>query len=89
MYLEDLFVPPAHRGQGVGFALLRALARLAVEQGCARMEWSVLDWNQLAIDFYESLGATPLSGWTTYRLTGDALAQLGASDTAEARGEGT
>ncbi len=73
LYLEDLFVEPEHRGRGHGKALLLALARLAVERGCARMEWSVLDWNQPAIDFYKKLGAVPLDEWTQYRLTGEAL----------------
>jgi GNAT superfamily N-acetyltransferase len=73
LYLEDLFVRPAFRRRGVGRALLVQLARLAVERGCGRFEWSVLDWNQPAIDFYRSLGAEPLSDWTVFRLTGDAL----------------
>ncbi|HUR42303.1 MAG TPA: GNAT family N-acetyltransferase [Verrucomicrobiae bacterium] len=77
IYLEDLFVEPALRGQGIGKALLRAVARLAVERGCGRFEWSVLDWNQPAIDFYRSLGAKPMSDWTIYRVTGEALARLG------------
>ncbi len=76
LYLEDLFVPPEHRQGGVGRALLRALARIAVRDGCARMEWSVLDWNQLAIDFYESLGARPMTEWTTFRLTDEPLRRL-------------
>jgi len=77
VYLEDLFVMPEHRGRGVGRALLRELARLAVERGCGRLEWSVLDWNRDAIGFYERLGARPNSEWTVYRLTGEALASLG------------
>jgi GNAT superfamily N-acetyltransferase len=77
IYLEDLFVVPEQRGHGVGRALLRELARIAVERGCGRLEWSVLDWNQDAIGFYERLGATPNSEWTVYRLTGEALAELG------------
>lgn len=76
LYLEDLFVPQEHRGAGVGGALLAALARLAHERGCARMEWSVLDWNRPAIEVYEGLGATPMSGWTTYRLTDEPLRAL-------------
>jgi GNAT superfamily N-acetyltransferase len=76
MYLEDLFVLPEHRGRGIGRALLVHLARLAVERGCGRLEWSVLDWNQEAISFYERLGATAMSEWTTYRLTGEALDRL-------------
>lgn len=73
LYLEDLYVDPTHRGCGAGKALLQHLARLAVARGCGRFEWSVLDWNQPAIDFYESFGARPQDAWTTYRLTGDAL----------------
>lgn len=77
IYLEDLFVVPEHRGRGVGRALLKGLARLAVERECGRLEWSVLDWNQEAIAFYERLGARPNSEWTIYRLTGEALSALG------------
>ncbi len=73
LYLEDLFVRPAYRGRGLGKALLTGLARLAVDRGCGRLEWSVLDWNQPAIDFYESLGARPMSEWTVYRLDESAL----------------
>jgi GNAT superfamily N-acetyltransferase len=73
LYLEDLFVEPAHRGSGYGKALLLHLARLAVERGCQRMEWSVLDWNQPAIGFYRSLGADVMDEWRICRLTGDAL----------------
>lgn len=79
LYLEDLYVDPKHRGRGAGKALLTHLAQIAVAEGCGRFEWSVLDWNQPAIDFYESLGARPQSEWTTYRMTGDALAALGAA----------
>jgi GNAT superfamily N-acetyltransferase len=79
IYLEDLFVRPQFRGHGAGKALLQHLARLALERGCGRMEWSVLDWNEPAIAFYEALGASPMTEWTTYRLAGDALAALGAS----------
>lgn len=78
IYLEDLFVEPPCRGQGVGRALLKAVARRAVERGCGRFEWSVLEWNQPAIDFYRSLGALPMSDWTVFRVTGDALRRLGA-----------
>lgn len=74
LYLEDLYVTPAMRGRGVGKAILRHLAALAVASGCGRMEWSVLDWNAPAIAFYESVGARPQSGWTVYRLAGPALA---------------
>jgi GNAT superfamily N-acetyltransferase len=76
MYLEDLFVLPEHRGSGIGRMLLAHLARLAVERGCGRMEWAVLDWNRDAIKFYERLGARPNSDWTVYRLTGEALTGL-------------
>ena len=76
IYLEDLFVDPAFRGKGMGKALLIALARLAVERGCGRLEWSVLDWNEPAIQFYKSLGAVPMDEWTGYRVTGDALTTL-------------
>jgi GNAT superfamily N-acetyltransferase len=77
IYLEDLFVVPEHRGGGVGRALLKELARLAVERECGRLEWAVLDWNRDAIGFYERLGARPNSEWTVYRLTGEALSALG------------
>jgi GNAT superfamily N-acetyltransferase len=76
IYLEDLFVLPDRRAEGHGKALLAALARLAVERGCGRLEWSVLDWNQPSIDFYRSLGAVSMDDWTTYRLTGAALESL-------------
>lgn len=75
LWLEDLFVRPEHRGRGIGKALLLHLARLANTRGCGRMEWSVLDWNQPAIDFYESLGARRLQEWQICRLTGESLAQ--------------
>ena len=73
IYLEDLFVKPEHRGGGVGKALLRHLARLAVRRGCGRVEWSVLDWNKPAITFYRGIGAKPMDGWTVHRLTGGRL----------------
>jgi GNAT superfamily N-acetyltransferase len=76
IYLEDLFVLPEHRGRGVGRMLLAHLARLAVERGCGRLEWAVLDWNRDAIQFYERLGARPNSDWTVYRLAGEALTGL-------------
>lgn len=76
IYLEDLFVKPEARGKGVGFALLSALARIALERECARLEWAVLDWNQLAIDFYKRIGAKPLDDWTVFRMTGSALEKL-------------
>jgi GNAT superfamily N-acetyltransferase len=76
VYLEDLFIRPAFRGRGLGKKLLTRVAQIAVERDCGRMEWSVLNWNEPAIQFYESLDAKPLSEWTMYRLTGDALGQL-------------
>lgn len=76
LYLEDLFVEPEQRGAGIGKALLARLAALAVDRDCGRFEWSVLDWNTPAIDFYESLGARPQSEWLRYRLEGDALRAL-------------
>lgn len=75
MYLEDLFVRPAARGAGLGKALLARVARIALDRGCERFEWAVLDWNTSAIGFYEALGATPMSEWTVFRLRGDALKQ--------------
>ncbi len=78
LYLEDLFVLPEWRGHGVGRGLLTHLATLAVERGCGRFEWSVLDWNEPAIGFYKSLGATPMDGWSIFRVTGDALRRLGS-----------
>ncbi|MGF1512339.1 MAG: GNAT family N-acetyltransferase [Elainellaceae cyanobacterium] len=76
IYLEDLYVRPNFRGRGVGRSLLEYLAQQVVTRGYGRLEWSVLNWNNPAIGFYESLGAEPLSGWTGYRLTGDALEKL-------------
>ncbi len=80
IYLEDLFVVPESRGAGVGRALLERLARIAVDRGCGRLEWAVLDWNQDAIGFYERLGAKPNSEWTVYRMSGDALRALAGGD---------
>ena len=80
LYLEDLFVRPAFRGRGYGEALLRYLARVTVKRGCARFEWSVLDWNEPAIAFYRKLGAVPLDDWTVQRVSGDALLALAGSD---------
>lgn len=80
LYLEDLYVSPEARGTGAGKGLLRHLAKLAVGKGCGRFEWAVLDWNEPAIRFYESLGAKPQEEWTTYRLSGDALLALANSD---------
>ncbi len=73
IYLEDLYVTPEHRGIGAGRDLLRHLAREAVANDCGRLEWSVLDWNQPAIDFYQSIGAQPQDEWVRYRMAGDAL----------------
>jgi len=76
LYLEDLYVSPEYRGQGLGKALLKRLAALAVERDCGRFEWSVLDWNEDAIGFYRALGARPVEGWTVYRVDGAALTAL-------------
>ena len=76
IYLEDLYVMPKHRGFGYGRAILRKLAQIAVERGCGRLEWWCLDWNKPSIDFYLSLGAEPMSDWTTYRIAGDTLKNL-------------
>jgi GNAT superfamily N-acetyltransferase len=76
VYLEDLYVRPAHRGHGYGKALLQALARIAVERGYGRFEWWVLDWNTPALDFYASIGAEPMDEWTVQRVSGDALRRL-------------
>ena len=77
IYLEDLFVTPEHRGKGCGRALLKKLAQIAVERGCGRLEWACLDWNRPSIDLYLSLGAQQMADWTTYRLTGKALREMG------------
>lgn len=76
LYLEDLFVKPEYRGHGHGKALIRQLAKIAVERGCGRMEWCCLDWNKPSIDFYLSLGAKPMDIWTTYRLAGENLTEF-------------
>ena len=76
IYLEDLYVKEAYRGKGYGKALLKKLAKIAVERGCGRLEWSCLDWNQPSIDFYRSLGAVPMDEWTVYRATGETLQKL-------------
>lgn len=76
IYLEDLYVLPEHRGKGYGRGLLRALAQIAVERGCGRLEWWCLDWNRPSIDFYLSMGAVPMDEWTTYRIAGDTLNKL-------------
>jgi GNAT superfamily N-acetyltransferase len=76
IYLEDLYVQPAYRGRGYGKALLKRLAQITVERGCGRLEWACLDWNQPSIDFYRSLGAVSMDGWSTYRLTGETLQKM-------------
>ena len=76
LYLEDLYISPEHRGAGAGKALLKHLAKIAVDNDCGRFEWNVLDWNQPAIDFYQSLGAKPKSEWVGYQLAVEALTQL-------------
>lgn len=76
IYLEDLFVEPEYRGRGYGKALLKKLAQIAVERGCGRLEWWCLDWNKPSIDFYLSMGAEPMSDWTTYRVAGDKLDEM-------------
>ena len=76
LYLEDLFVLPAWRAKGIGRALLAHLAGIAVDRGCGRIEWSVLRWNETAIGFYESIGAAPITEWTVYRLSGNALSDM-------------
>ena len=79
LYLEDVFVRPAHRGQGIGRGFFQRLAERAIAERCGRMEWSVLDWNRPALDFYRALGAEPRAGWTTMRLVGEGLARAAAS----------
>ena len=81
IYLEDLYVAPEHRGAGLGKALLAALAAIAVQQGYARLEWAVLDWNQPSIEFYRALGAVPMEEWTVFRLAGPALSQVAGAST--------
>jgi GNAT superfamily N-acetyltransferase len=80
LYLEDLFVLPEARRRGIGRLLLMWLARTAVERGCARLEWSVLDWNEPSIQFYRNLGAVPMDEWTIFRVAGDALTALAAGN---------
>jgi GNAT superfamily N-acetyltransferase len=88
LWLEDLFVVPEHRGLGIGRALLHALARLAVERGCGRFEWAVLDWNGPAIRFYNSLGASVLPDWRIARMTGEPLVRLATASPQHAGGNG-
>lgn len=73
LYLEDIFIKPQYRGKGFGKAIFNRLAQIAVERGCDRFDWAVLDWNEPSINFYKSLGAFPMDEWTVFRLTGDAL----------------
>jgi GNAT superfamily N-acetyltransferase len=80
LYVEDVFVVPERRGQGIGRAVFRELARRAIAEGCGRMEWWVLNWNEPAIAFYRSLGARAMDEWTTQRLTGEALAAVAAGE---------
>lgn len=82
IYLEDLYVLPEQRGRGFGKGLITALARIAAERGCGRLEWWCLDWNKPSIDFYLSLGAKPMSDWTVYRIDGDTLTDLGKTEEA-------
>lgn len=79
IYLEDLFVLPEYRGRGYGRGLMSILARIAVERGCGRLEWSCLDWNMSSIGFYRSIGAIPMDEWTVYRITGETLSELADS----------
>jgi len=78
IYLEDLYVDPAHRGKGLGLALLKELGAICIERGYERLQWWVLDWNEPSIEFYKSLGAVPMDEWTVYRVTGEALKKLGS-----------
>lgn len=79
LYIEDLYIQRPFRGKGYGKALIGHVASLAVEEGCARVEWVCLDWNKMSIDFYRSLGAVSMDGWSTYRLSGEDLKRLGTS----------
>lgn len=80
IFLEDLFVRSRFRKHGVGYELFRELARIALERDCGRVEWSVLNWNELAISFYQQIGAKPMDDWTSFRLTGDALAHVAGTE---------
>ncbi|MGH9582897.1 MAG: GNAT family N-acetyltransferase [Bryobacteraceae bacterium] len=80
IYIEDVFVEPAHRGRGIGKALFTHIAKRAKERGCARVEWAVLDWNRPAIEFYRKLGAAPMDEWTIFRLGGEAIDRLADED---------
>ena len=83
LYLEDLYISPEYRGKGYGKATLQKLARIAVERGCGRLEWSCLDWNKPSISFYLSLGAEPMEEWTVYRLSGEKLSRMAAGQKGE------
>ena len=78
IYLEDLYIDPAHRGKGFGLAFLKELAKICIERDYERLQWWVLDWNEPSIEFYKSLGAVPMDEWTVYRVSGDALKKLGS-----------
>jgi len=80
VYLEDLFVLPQYRGKGYGKGLIQTLAKIAVQRGCGRLEWSCLDWNTPSIEFYKALGAIPMEDWTVYRVTGETLLRLGSAE---------
>ncbi len=80
VYIEDFFVEQAHRNRGIGRKLLIRLAKIGRERGCGRLEWSVLNWNERAMEFYQELGAVPMDEWTAFRLTGDALERLASSE---------
>ncbi|WP_404326711.1 GNAT family N-acetyltransferase [Aerophototrophica crusticola] len=80
IYVEDVYVAPEYRGRGLGRKVFQYLAAKAVDEGCGRLEWWVLDWNQPALDFYRSIGAEPMTEWTVQRVTGDALRRLAATD---------
>jgi len=84
LYLEDFFVRPTYRGEGIGWALFRRLAKLAEQRGCRRIDFAVLDWNQEAIDFYEKVGAEPLDDWTTMRVDEETIEDIAAAETASA-----
>jgi GNAT superfamily N-acetyltransferase len=84
LYLEDLYVKPGSRGRGIGYALLERLAAIAIERGCGRIEWHVLDWNTPSIRFYKKLGAESMEDWTKYRLRGEALKRLATPPSARA-----
>jgi GNAT superfamily N-acetyltransferase len=88
LYLEDIYVRPEHRGRGIGKSLLATVARLALDRGCAKLEWSVLNWNTPAIGFYRALGAQPMDDWAVYRIDGVSLDRLASLARAECRQAG-